>query len=187
MVFFIADTHFGHKNIIEMCDRPFESVEDMDDFIIESWNAKVLGNDTVYILGDMFYRHGDPESVLKRLKGKKRLITGNHDDSWMKKVDCSKYFLSISRLAEASDGEHGLVLCHYPLMTWNHPQRNYMIHGHIHNRTDMTFWHLIKDNPRLLNAGVDINGFWPVTFEEMVINNECFKEGLRIGECGICV
>ena len=185
MTFFTADTHFGHTAIIDMCGRPFDDADDMDSFTIDMWNSKVNGNDTVYIVGDMFYRHKDPESVLIQLKGKKRLIIGNHDASWMKKVDCSKYFITVSRFDEVSDGKHGLVLCHYPLMTWEHPKKNYMIHGHIHNNTDMSFWPVIRDNPRLLNAGVDVNGFWPVTFEELVINNECFKEGLRIGECGI--
>ena len=103
----------------------------------------------------------------------------------MKKVDVSRYFLSVDNYAEISDGRHSFVLCHYPLMTWKHSKKNYMIHGHIHNNTDMSFWPVIRDNPRLLNAGVDVNGFWPVTFEELVINNECFKEGLQIGESGI--
>ena len=185
MIFFTADTHFGHNNIIRMCGRPFDDADDMDSFTIDMWNSKVKANDTVYVLGDMFYRHGDPESVLRQLRGRKRLIVGNHDGGWMKKVDVSRYFLSVDNYAEISDGRHSFVLCHYPLMTWKHSKKNYMIHGHIHNNTDMSFWPVIRDNPRLLNAGVDVNGFWPVTFEELVINNECFKEGLQIGESGI--
>ncbi len=60
-----------------------------------------------------------------------------------------------------------------------------MVHGHVHNRTGTEYWPLIKNNPRILNAGVDVNGFSPVTFEQMLVNNECFKEGLRIGDITI--
>ena len=182
MVFFIADTHFGHSSIIDLCYRPFESTGEMDMFMIETWNGKVSENDTVYIIGDMFHQHKDPESVLKQLKGKKRLIIGNHDIAWMKKFNYSTHFLSADSYLEVSDGKRKLVLCHYPLMTWNHELKSYMIHGHVHNKKDAEYWPLIKNNPRLLNAGVDINGFWPVTFEQMMLNNECYKEGLHIGE-----
>ena len=83
MIYFTADTHFGHYNVIRFCDRPFASAEEMDEAMIQNWNDRVTGNDTVYILGDMFFRSTNAEGILKRLKGKKRLIVGNHDGSWM--------------------------------------------------------------------------------------------------------
>lgn len=76
MFFFIADTHFGHGAIIDLCHRPFKCLEEMDSFMIGRWNEKVSHNDTVYVAGDLFYKHEDPEKTLKQLKGKKRLITG---------------------------------------------------------------------------------------------------------------
>ena len=82
MYYFISDPHFGHENILKMCQRPFESVEEMNEAMIDAWNQRVTGNDTVFILGDLFYRCPDPEPILQRLKGKKRLIIGNHDSSW---------------------------------------------------------------------------------------------------------
>ena len=185
MIYYISDTHFGHDSIIDLCNRPFESTNEMEILMIELWNAKVSGNDTVFIIGDLFYRHKDPENVLKHLKGKKRLIKGNHDNSWMSKGDFSKYFQSVDSYLEISDGKRNIVLCHYPLMTWKHPQKTYMVHGHVHNRTGTEYWTLIKNNPRILNAGVDVNGFSPVTFEQMLVNNECFKEGLCIGDITI--
>ena len=87
MIYFTADTHFGHYNVIRFCDRPFASAEEMDEAMIQNWNDRVTGNDTVYILGDMFFRSTNAEEILKRLKGKKRLIVGNHDGSWMTKFD----------------------------------------------------------------------------------------------------
>lgn len=59
MVYFTADTHFGHENIIKFCDRPFASVEEMDETLIANWNGRVRANDTVFILGDMFFRISD--------------------------------------------------------------------------------------------------------------------------------
>lgn len=175
MLFFISDTHFGHGAIIDLCHRPFKCVEEMDGFMIDRWNAKISGNDTVYIVGDLFYKHKEPEKILRQLKGKKRLIVGNHDGGWLKRLDASSYFLSVDYLTEVSDGKHNLVLCHYPLMCWKHELKSYMIHGHIHNNTDSSYWQFIKNNSRLLNAGADVNGFEPVSFDEMVANNERFK------------
>jgi calcineurin-like phosphoesterase family protein len=176
MIYFIADTHFGHENILRMCDRPFASVDAMNEAIIDNWNARFTGNDTVYILGDLFYRCADPEPILRQLKGRKHLIVGNHDASWMDRVDLSKYFVGVDPLLEITDGTHGMTLCHYPLLTWKHKLRTYMVHGHIHRDTTSDYFPLIAIRERMLNAGVDINGFRPVTFDELVENNRRFKE-----------
>lgn len=149
----------------------------MNEAIITAWNERVTGNDTVFVLGDLFYRCADPEAILSRLKGKKRLIIGNHDASWMNKVDLKRYFTSVDNLLEITDGTRGITLCHYPLLTWKHKLRTYMIHGHIHNDTTSDYFPLVAIRERVLNAGVDINGFCPVTFEEMQENNRRFKEG----------
>ena len=179
MFYYIADTHFGHTNILNMCNRPFDSIDAMNEALIAAWNERVTGNDTVYILGDLFYRCADPEPILQRLKGRKHLIVGNHDASWMDRVDLKKYFVGVGNLLEITDGIRGITLCHYPLLTWKHKLRTYMIHGHIHNDTTSDYFPLIADRERMLNAGVDINGFRPVTFEELVENNRIFKEQWR--------
>ena len=178
MIYFTADAHFGYEGIIGLCGRPFENAAEMDEIMVALWNSTVSGNDTVYILGDLFYRHRDPESVLKELNGKKHLIIGNHDASWLKKIDPSKYFISVENTAKISDGKRGLILSHYPLLTWW--DGDYVVHGHIHNDRSSSYWPAVKNDPKMLNAGVDINGFRPVTFDQLVINNDCFKEGLEI-------
>ena len=176
MILFTSDLHFGHRNIIRHCNRPFYYVEEMDEFLIDKWNKKVGKNDTVYVLGDLMFRNEKaPEEYLRRLKGKKYLITGNHDRDWVKKCDLSEWFESVNRLDFISDGKRQMALCHFPMMSWPHMTRCYMVHGHIHNDTTAEYWPLIRNNPLMLNAGVDINGFEPVTFEEMVENNERFK------------
>lgn len=176
MVFFITDPHFGHSNIIKMCNRPFCDVEEMNERMIKTWNEKVHGNDTVYIVGDMFFRCADEEQVLKRLKGNKRLIKGNHDRSWIKSPDILKYFLSVDDYLETSDGRHSLVFCHYPLLSWNRPHKSYMVFGHIHNNVNSDYFPLICAREHMLNAGAEINGYEPVTFDELVLNNSRFKE-----------
>ena len=148
----------------------------MNEALINAWNDRVTGNDTVFILGDMFFRCQDPEPILKRLKGKKWLIIGNHDPSWMNKVDLTRYFVGVDHYVEISDGTRGITLCHYPLLTWKHKRKTYMIHGHIHNDTKSDYFPLIAAQERMLNAGVDINDFRLVTFEELVENNRRFKE-----------
>ena len=149
----------------------------MDEALIENWNSRVKGNDTVFILGDLLFRSDNAEEILRRLKGKKRLLVGNHDGSWMTKVDVSRYFASVDLMLELSDGRHALTLCHYPLLTWKHAKKSYMIHGHIHNDTGADFWPLLAARDNVLNAGVDLNGYQPVTFDELLENNRVFKNG----------
>ena len=113
-VFFTADTHFGHTNVIKFCARPFASDEEMDEALIENWNAKVKGCDTVFVLGDMFYRCENVAEILRRLKGKKHLILGNHDSSWMDKVNLEDYFIGVDRIFDLSDGKRGVNMGSVP-------------------------------------------------------------------------
>ena len=170
MIYFTADTHFGHENVIRFCGRPYTTAAEMDEALVENWNSRVKGNDTVFILGDLFFRSGNAEEILRRLKGKKRLLVGNHDGSWMTKVDVSRYFASVDLMLELSDGRHALTLCHYPLLTWKHAKKSYMIHGHIHNQRNHAY-EILKTLPRVLNAGVDVNFYRPVPLDELVENN----------------
>lgn len=198
-IFYVGDTHFGHKSVISLSQRPFENAEEMNEAIIKNWNSRVKGNDTVYILGDMFYRFEGYTKILDRLKGEKHLILGNHDASWLEEYylqnpsksdtlphksyrlrdsdqDVGKYFKSVCHIAQISDGSVGCILCHYPLLTYKHEKRLYMIHGHLHSDTSDPFFHHIAENERLLNAGVDVNSFMPVTLNELIENNRIFKE-----------
>ena len=173
MIYYTSDLHLGHANVIEMCRRPFSSVEEMDEAIIEAYNKKVHANDTVYFMGDLMFRNTcAPEEYLRRLKGKKILVLGNHDKTWIGKVDLSDYFEEVTRLAVINTGHGKATLCHFPML--DHEGR-YLIHGHIHNSTDMPYWRYIARSERMLNAGVDINGFVPVSFEELTENNLRYK------------
>ena len=174
MIYFTADLHLRHENVISFCKRPFANADEMNEAIIANWNERVRGNDTVFILGDVFFRCACIEEILGRLRGKKKLITGNHD-TWVHQIDCSRFFESIDQFLETSDGNHAITLCHYPLLTWKHAKRSYMIHGHIHNDRTSDYWPLLQVRDNVLNAGVDVNFFKPVSFEELLDNNRRFK------------
>lgn len=80
MIYFTSDTHYFHKNVITYCNRPYESLEQMHEKLIENYNSVVGPNDECYILGDFsFGNAGNTEEIVKRLNGKKHLILGNHD------------------------------------------------------------------------------------------------------------
>lgn len=187
-VLFTSDLHLGHANIILTCGRNLEScgenfaaVEEMNDFLIRKWNEKVKEDDIVYILGDLSYRSSiSVKTYLKQLKGRKHLIVGNHDFKWQKNIaNINDYFESVSDMKVIRLDEKLITLCHYPLLEWNGSRRaknqqtsiSWLIHGHIHNSRDNVFEYIRDNLPCALNCGVDINGFEPVTFEELLTNN----------------
>jgi len=80
MIYFTADLHFRHDNIIRHCNRPFRSVEEMDKRLVENWNKTVKSNDEIYILGDLTMKGAEvANDFLRKLKGIKYLVRGNHD------------------------------------------------------------------------------------------------------------
>lgn len=170
-IFYTADLHFGHHYILEATNRPYQTLQEMEKDLIERWNARVKGCDKVYILGDMFYRTDRIIPILEVLNGKKYLIEGNHDESWIQRIGrdtALNYFKEITPMTSFSDGARGVTLCHYPLLCYKHQRTTYMIHGHLHTDTSEDFWPLLAQRENILNAGVDINSFMPVTFEELV-------------------
>lgn len=168
MIFYTADLHLGFPRILKACVRPFASVEEMDEVLIRNWNETVGDQDTVYIVGDFAEHNGKaPMQYLKRLHGHKHFLFGNHDAGMADRerlLDCCE---SVSDLLEIEDGGEHILLCHYPII---HERSGWMIHGHTHNRKDHSY-QLLKELPKVLNAGVDINGFRPVTLTQLIENN----------------
>lgn len=133
MIFYIADWHYNHPNILSYDNRPFKTVEEMDAALVERWNATVTSADTVYVLGDMFWG-GETKAVpvLDSLNGKKILIKGNHDRC--KNTEFRKRFDQISGYLEITDGDRHVVLSHYPMPCFkNHFHGWYHLYGHVHN------------------------------------------------------
>lgn len=172
MIFYTADLHFHYKPFLP--GRPFASVEEMDEAIIRLWNATVTDEDTVYVVGDVGYNGGYvPGDALGRLQGRKHLIRGNHDTGFENAPKLFDYFETVTDFNEIDDGETHILLCHYPIL---YRKRGYMIHGHLH-QTRGPEYDILRQMPRMLNAGVDVNFYRPVTLAQLVENNRAFYSG----------
>lgn len=128
-VFFIADTHFGDTAILAYENRPFASVQEMDEALIANWNDAVSAEDTVFLLGDFSrYASETNKAICARLHGHKLLVLGNHDtDGEQTYLDCG--FESVSRYPIIYDGFW--MLSHAPLyLNANMPYAN--LFGHVH-------------------------------------------------------
>lgn len=170
---FTSDHHFGHAKIIHYCDRPFETVEHMNEALVHNWNSLVADDDTVYYLGDFSLKSSLMEQYAPRLNGRKILITGNHDDCHPSNHDgklgnlslYKKYFDAIYEEFEWS----GLRLHHMPYYDEvDHRYPEYrpiddgriLIHGHVHQR-----W---TTDGRQINVGVDVWDYEPVHEQEIL-------------------
>ena len=182
MNFYISDLHLGHSNIIRLNNRPFKDAIEMETTIINNWNNRVREDDNVYIIGDFCYKSAQsPEYYLKQLKGNKYLITGNHDRHLLNNPDIKKYFKQITPILFIKDNDKSVILCHYPMIEWDGMYRDtWHIYGHIHNNTNDTYEILTKYRLKALNAGVDVNNFMPVSFEELIVNNKNFQKANTI-------
>jgi len=169
-IFYIADPHWGHKNIINLCNRPFKSVEEMDETMIRNWNNVVTDEDDVYIIGDFIFRYeGNVVDLLKKLNGKKHLIVGNHEKAIMSNAKARAQFVSIEKYEEINDNGRRVILFHYPILEWNAFFRNSIhIYGHIHANEKNDTWSIMKTRPNAYNAGADVIGFTPRTLDELI-------------------
>jgi calcineurin-like phosphoesterase family protein len=137
MIFYISDTHFGHKNAIKYDQRPFFTVSEMDNAMIENWNRVVSPEDTVYHLGDFCFGKKDEWlRIVKQLNGKKILIVGNHDRERMNK-EIAGSFYAVRDYKEVFDNGCMVILCHYPILSYrnSYDLDYWMLHGHVHNTT----------------------------------------------------
>ncbi len=167
MIYYTADPHLGHENIISLCSRPFSSVDEMDKMLINSWRAVVKPNDDIYVLGDLIFRSKDPEAYLKQLTGKIHLIRGNHD-TFLKNKALERYFVSIDDMLTIADEGRRVFMCHYPLAEWPGYYRNAIhLFGHIHNNRSETS-KIMETVPNSYNVGVDCIGFTPLTLTQIL-------------------
>lgn len=152
--FFISDTHFFHNNVIKFDKRPFESIEDMHKTMLKNWNDKVTNADTVYILGDFCWRTTDEAiDFLSELKGRKRLINGNHDFK-NSSAKYKKLFESIKDYDEIIVGNTFCQLSHYFIPFYNkHRYGGYLLHGHSHNSQE--HFHELEIELYLKNQGFE--------------------------------
>lgn len=167
--FYVADTHFRHSKILDMCARPHRDIAAHDDDLIRRWNAVVREDDIVFHLGDFSLGLGDVDavrSIFYHLNGKKILIIGNHDLRKDGTIHPTLAGLGWHQpptpLLETSDCGQRVVLCHYALRTWPGQHRGaWHFYGHSHAA--------LPDFGRSRDVGVDVADvdFTPRTFSEL--------------------
>lgn len=170
-IWLISDTHFFHKNILDFTDddgnlirgAKFDSVDHMNEYMLDRWNETVKPQDIVYHLGDvMMGPKEDFQSFFPKLHGSKRLIVGNHDDikyltngGFFKKVQMWRMF-----------PEFGLLLTHVPIHESGLYRRSkdkslLNVHGHIHHNLSPTEHHR--------NVSVEAIDYTPIHIEDVRI------------------
>lgn len=153
-IFVTSDTHFGHNRVIEFQRdaRPFSSIEEHDETLIDNWNSTVRPKDTVWHLGDAVFGKANLR-LLGRLNGIKRLVMGNHDGYNIQEY--AKYFSTIAGCAKF----RGYILTHIPVHVDQFKRFRANIHGHLHSKS--------LEDPRYYNVGVDRHHLKPVAFDEI--------------------
>lgn len=143
--FYIADTHINHANCLRFDNRPFSTVEEMNEALITNWNSVVTNNDVVYILGDWIWGKVNEQylQIAASFNGNKVLIVGNHDPKQIDKgLRNGTRIVELSPLKEIveEDGSH-IILCHYPMPFFRCNYRGdfYMFCGHVHTSKEDTY------------------------------------------------
>ena len=167
--FFTSDTHFNHKNIIKYCNRPFQSIDEMNFVMVEKWNSVVSSRDTVYHLGD--FALGDIHHFSRwasQLNGNIKILPGNHDHLWLKDFKSSEKIQVVAPLIpieipEIMNGKHPqvLVMCHYSMQVWDRSHHGaWHLFGHSHGN--------LKGIGLSFDVGVDCTNFAPLSIDQVV-------------------
>jgi len=155
-IFFTSDLHFGHKNVIKYSNRPFSSVEEMNEELIRRFNSKVKNGDIVYDLGDFAFKN--PKKYLERLNGNIIRIKGSHDS------DMKEPRMLVIRPPELLDefGNHrSITLCHYAMRTWETSHYgSFHLFGHSHGT--------LPPYGLSFDVGVDCWNYYPLSLEEVI-------------------
>lgn len=163
MIDYVAsDLHLGHENIIDLTDRPFNTIEEMDDVLISNWNTTVSPDDTVLFLGDLvaYSTTKKQKEYLDRLNGDIIFITGNHDEITMNTEDCIPVYKSL----EFQVSGINFYATHYPE---DIPNIRWLLHGHVHNN-DLCENPFYNPQNNRLNLSIEVINYKPIPMEEIV-------------------
>ena len=181
-IFFTSDLHFGHENVIRFDNRPFDTVEEMDEEMIKRWNAKVGKGDIVYVLGDFIWKAATNEavSIIRRLNGQIILIKGNHD-RFLHNAAAKKALAGIKDYDDIcvtlEDGTtRRCILSHYFIPFYNgHRYQAIHLHGHSHLTEEAA--EEVRITTELNEKGYDLKiynvgcmywNYTPVTLDEIL-------------------
>lgn len=176
--YFTSDTHFGHLAIITYSNRPFKDVAHMNEALIANWNSVVKPDDRIYHIGDFAMGPKNlHKGYLDRLNGYKILVRGNHDQKsdkmlWMGFNEVHPYKFEIinglnvymAHIPLGNDPYAEKNRTYHPEFTPEPPPHDIWVCGHVHNA--------FKRKGKVINAGVDVWGYKPVTFEELLSAQE---------------
>ena len=167
--FITSDPHYGHLRIIEYCNRPFKSLDDMNTQLINRWNSRVKDDDVVYILGDFCFTNTKNaecrgEGINKKwlhwwnqLNGVKVLARGNHDSNNSAKTLISHMVLEF--------GGKKIGVIHRPSdIPYTNANVDYWIHGHVHNNRPKAYTY---NGVVHVNACVEVWNYYPVKLHEI--------------------
>jgi calcineurin-like phosphoesterase family protein len=163
MIWFTADTHFNHDNILRYCNRPFDTVEEMDEKIISNWNSIVSEDDTIYHLGDFCF--GNTNKYLSRLRGNIIRLKGSHDKDIQQ-----PYMIVIEPegLKDEYGNQRTIVLCHYALRVWEKSHyASYHLFGHSHGK--------LPPMGLSFDVGIDSNNFFPYSLADIETKMSALK------------
>jgi calcineurin-like phosphoesterase family protein len=154
-IYFTSDMHLGHKRIIELSKRPFSTLEEMDQTIIDRYNSVVKKGDTVYDLGDFSFTN--PKKYLDRFNVPSIRIKGSHD------YDIKEPRMLVIKPKDLVD-EYGspliITLCHYAMRSWEISHYgSWHLYGHHHG--------LLEPYGMSFDVGVDCWNFYPVSLEQV--------------------
>jgi len=183
-----SDLHINHRQIVKYCpirvspkflgdvnvatDEEIDYlISEMNEKIISNWNSLVLPGDDVYILGDVAMgKIVNAPPLIRRLNGKKYLVSGNHDVSLKKLInnnpELDNLFIWVKDYHEMThqfeDKKYMLRMSHFPFRHWSHQnQGSMMIHGHLHGSP--------CDVPgRIIDVGIDTNNLYPYLLDTVV-------------------
>lgn len=181
-VFITADEHYGHKKVIEFCQRPFKHVDEQTETLIERHNKKVPNSKnylTIHV-GDFFWHTltlGEALTILGRLHGRHAFIFGNHDELIEKYRDVFAQQLDWIKGENKDSGTHRLrfnnneiTLCHYAMRVWNRSHKgSWMCFGHSHNELPVI--------GKSFDIGVDGHNFEPWSLEEIEAKMNTLPQG----------
>ena len=175
MIYFTADTHFLHNQILAYDSRPYLDMDAMIRDMIQRWNQTVRKTDIVYHVGDFAFGHPRRWApIVKKLQGRITLIRGNHDlqngaTASRLTVENSALFNDVGDIEQISLGGIPIVICHYPYTCLDGDDRikdmrpkdngKWLIHGHTHKRPVVT--------DRQINVGTMLWGYKPVSQKEI--------------------